>query len=74
VLKTYCWHLDQECKDEGYLSYLLTLSAAVTAAMGRSPYEWTERLMPLVKRALKERQLEARKEASNLDGHSTGKE
>ena len=31
---------------------LFTLSAAVAAALGRSPYHWTEWLMPLVERAL----------------------
>jgi len=32
---------------------LHVLSAAVAAALGRSPYEWTERLTPLVEQALK---------------------
>ena len=31
---------------------LFALSAAVAAALGRSPYGWTERLMPLVRQAL----------------------
>ena len=31
---------------------LHALSAAVAAALGRSPYVWTERLMPLVRQAL----------------------
>ncbi len=31
---------------------LFALSAAVAAALGRSPYVWTERLMPLVRQAL----------------------
>jgi len=33
---------------------LPTLSAAVAAALGRSPYEWAQRLVPLVKRAMQE--------------------
>jgi hypothetical protein len=33
---------------------LPTLSAAVAAALGRSPYEWAERLVPLVERAMQE--------------------
>jgi hypothetical protein len=39
----------------GYLRGTLSLhalSAAVAAALGRSPYGWTERLMPLVRQAL----------------------
>ena len=33
---------------------LFALSAGVAAALGRSPYQWTERLMPLIRQALKE--------------------
>jgi len=36
---------------------LFALSAAVAAALGRSPYGWTERLMPLVRQALASKDL-----------------
>jgi hypothetical protein len=36
---------------------LFVLSAAVAAALGRSLYGWTERLMPLVRQALKSKVL-----------------
>jgi hypothetical protein len=43
---------------------LFALSAAVAAALGRSPYGWTERLMPLVRQALGSKAL-SRDRASN---------
>ena len=45
---------------------LHSLSAAVAAALRRSPYEWTERLMPVVEQALK-KQHEAQHEATDVD-------
>jgi hypothetical protein len=50
----------------GILSFH-ALSAAVAAALGRSPYEWTERLEPVVEQALK-KQHEAQQEAPDVDG------
>ena len=46
---------------------LYALSAAVAAALRRSPYAWTEQLMPVVEQALKEPH-EAQQEATDIDG------
>jgi|SRR5215207_11749336 len=46
---------------------LHSLSGAVAAALRRSPYEWTERLMPVVGQVLK-KQHEAQQEATDVDG------
>ena len=46
---------------------LYALSAAVAAALSRSPYEWTERLMPVVEQVLK-KQHEAHQEATDVNG------
>ena len=45
---------------------LHSLSAAVAAALRRSPYEWTERLKPVIEQALK-KQHEAQHEATDVD-------
>jgi hypothetical protein len=61
----------------GYLRGTLSLhalSAAVAAALGRSPYGWTERLMPLVRQALGSKELPCdRAPDSNLGFESGAK-
>jgi hypothetical protein len=53
---------------------LFALSAAVAAALGRSPYVWTERLIPLVRRALGSKDLpHDRAPASTLGFESAAK-
>ena len=44
---------------------LHALSAAVAAALGRSPYAWAKRLNPVVEQVLKKQQ-----EATDVDGYS----
>ena len=53
IQKPPCWLRDSYLA--GYRRGTITLfalSGGVAAALGRSPYEWTKRLMPLVKQAL----------------------
>ena len=53
---------------------LFALSAAVAAALGRSPYVWTERLMPLVRQALGSKVLPRdRAPVSSLESQSGAK-
>ena len=46
---------------------LHALSAAVAAALRRSPYAWAEQLKPVVEQVLKKQQ-EVQQEATDIDG------